>query len=86
MKKPLPTLYVNDNVVLRLEDGSTQSALLTRFSVKNGSHNYAHFKWKTGPKPGDVTECEIHSAKWAEKVLAVFPKGALFLNLTTQPT
>lgn len=79
MNKPLPTLSVNDNVVLRLDDGSTQSALLTRFSVKDGGHRYAHFKWKTGPNPGDVVGCEIHSAKWAEKILAVFPKGALFL-------
>jgi hypothetical protein len=78
------TLSLNDNVVLRLDNGNTQSALVHRFSVKQGeggAHRYAHFRWKTGPKPTDIATLELHSAKWAERVLAVFPKGALFLNL-----
>lgn len=77
MNKPLPTLTVGDAVVLVLSNGNQQSAIVTGFTLVNQSHRYAHFAWKTGPE--DFDSLSLHSCKWADRVLAVFPKDCKFL-------
>lgn len=74
-----PSLAVGDAVVLRLEDGSEQSATVTHFALKNETHRYAYFAWKTGPRVSDTQYLALHSCKWAERVVAIFPKDSKFL-------
>lgn len=82
-KNTLPSLAVGDSVVVRLDNGDQQSATVVNFSRKNKNshamHVYATFAWKTGPRASDVRYLALHSCKWADRVLAVFPKDAKFL-------
>lgn len=78
-KNTLPSLAVGDAVVLLLSSGAHQSATVTGFSLKRGTHRYAHIQWKTGPGKYEWESCEIHSSKWARLIVAVFPKDAKFL-------
>lgn len=73
----LPTLSVGDAVVIRLDNGTEQSAKVIDFSRKNESHVYAVFAWRTGPRTSN--SLLLHSCKWADRVLAVFPAGCKFL-------
>jgi hypothetical protein len=78
--KDQPTIAVGDAVVLTLDNGDQQSAVVIEFSLDSSRrHRYAKFAWKTGPRPSDVLFMSLHSCKWADRIVAVFPKDAKFL-------
>lgn len=78
----LPTLSVGDAVVIRLDNGTQQSAVLTHFSTDSTKrHRRAHFAWKTGPGRYDTQSYSLHSSKWTSRVVAVFPAGCKFLAI-----